>query len=128
MILFEVVIVIIGVGAELQLLHLDDVLFTFRLVLFLFVLVLPLPVVHRFCDGWLSRGSNQDQIETHILGFANSLGSGQNFYGAIGKNGANFAGANRLIDVFTNSGTAGWKSSRNHRHIGLETAGETIMT
>ena len=62
-VLFEIVIVVIGVGAELELLHLDDVLFAFGFVLLLFVFVLPLAVVHRFGDGRLGGGGDQDEVE-----------------------------------------------------------------
>ena len=55
----EIVIVIVGVGAEFQLLHLDDMLLLFGLVLFLFVLILPLAVVHRLGDGRF--GSRRDR-------------------------------------------------------------------
>ena len=71
MILLEIVIVIVGVGPEFQLLHLDDVLLAFGLVLFLFVLVLPLAIIHRFGDGGLSGGRDQDQVESQFLRPAN---------------------------------------------------------
>src|SRR5579862_7931500 len=103
-------------------------LLAFGFVLFFLVFVLPLPVVHGLGDRRLGRGSNQDQVETQVLRFADGLRSGQHLHGAIGKDGANFARTNCLVHVLTNSGTAGWESSWDHRHFGLETAGETSMT
>ena len=64
----EVVVMIIGVGAELQLLHLDDVLLAFGVVLLLFVLVLPLPIIHRFRYGRLRRG--RDKIRSSPISCA----------------------------------------------------------
>jgi hypothetical protein len=104
------------------------VLLPLCLVLFLFVLVLPLPIIHGFGHGRLGSRSDKNQIEPQVLRFSNGLGGWKNFYSSVGKNRAHFAGANRFIDVFPDSGTAGWKSSRNHRHIGMGTEGEAIMT
>ena len=114
-IFLEIVIVIVGVGAEFQLLHLDDVLFALGFVLFLFVLVLPLAVVHRFGDRWLGCGGNEDKIEAHALGFANGLVRGHDFNGTVGEDGADFACADGFVYVFADTRAAGYKTSWIHR-------------
>ena len=59
MVLFEVVVVIIGVGAELQFLHQDDVLFLAGVVLLLLYFVLPLAVSMAFATGGSAVGAMQ---------------------------------------------------------------------
>lgn len=66
-VLFEIVIVIVGIRAEFQLFYQDDVLLSLGLMLLLLVLVLPLPIIHRFGDGRLGGGCDQDEVKTHVL-------------------------------------------------------------
>ena len=114
-VLLELVVVVIGVGPELKLLHLNDVLFFFGFVLLLFILVLPLAVIHRLGDGRLRGGSNQNQVEPHFLRFANSGQRRHNLDRSIGKHRAYFANANRFVYVFPNFGaTGGIVSRRDH--------------
>ena len=50
MILLEVVVVIVGIGAEFQLFNLDNMLFLLGFVLLLLLLVLVVSVIHGFGD------------------------------------------------------------------------------
>lgn len=110
-ILFEVVVMIVGVRAELQFLHLDDVLLLLGFVLFLFVLILPLAIVHRFRHGWLGGGSNDNQVQPHLLRFAHSNLGWQDLDSAVRENGPYFAGTNCLVHVFADTGLAGRETS-----------------
>ena len=107
MVFLELVVVIVGVGAELQLLHLDHVLLLLGLVLLLLVLVLPLAVVHGLGDRRLGGGRNQDQVEAHLLRLAHGGQSRHDLDGSVGKYGSHFAHPDGLIYIFPNPGTAG---------------------
>ena len=48
---FELIVVLVGVGAELEFLHLYDVLFLLRLMLLLLLLVLVMTEIDRLGDG-----------------------------------------------------------------------------
>ena len=120
MVLLEVVIVIVGIGAELDFLDLDDVLLPLGLVLLLFVFVLPLAVVHGFGDGRLGGGRDQDQIEAQFLRFADGRMGGHDLDGAIGEHSADFTRANRLVYVFPDLRPAGWEASWNHPRTACE--------
>ena len=86
------------------------------LVLFLLVFVLPLAVIHRFGDGRLRGGSNQDQVEAHVLRLADSGGGRHDFDRAVWEYSAHFAGADCFVYVFSDSGAARGEISRwKHR-------------
>ena len=106
MVFLEVVIVIVGVGAEFQLLNLDDVLLFLGFVLLFLLLVLPLAKVHGFSDGRLGGGRDQYQVEPHILGFSNGRRSWHDLDGSVGKDRTHFSCAYRLVYVFSNFGPA----------------------
>src|SRR5688572_1150446 len=110
-VLLEVVVVIVGVGAEFQLLHLDNVLLLFCFVLLFLVLVLPLTVVHGFGDGRFSGRRNQNEIKPEILGTPHSGGRRHYLDGAVGKYRANFPGAYCFVYVFSDARTARRKIS-----------------
>ena len=81
--------------------------FLLGLVLLLLVLVLPLAVVHRLGDGRLGGGRDQDQVETQFLRLADGGGRRHDLYAAVRENGADFAGADRFVYVFSDSGRRG---------------------
>src|ERR1051325_10148160 len=61
MVLFEIVIVIVGVRTEFQLLYLDHVLLLARVVLLFLLLVLIVAVIDGLGDRWNGSGRNQYQ-------------------------------------------------------------------
>src|ERR1700683_2123216 len=101
MILFEIVIMIVGVGPELQLFHLDHVLLLPGLVLLLFLLVLVVTEVHGFGHGWHRGGRDYDQIEAHLLRFTQRCGGRHHLCRAIREHCAHFTGADGLIHVLS---------------------------
>src|SRR5262245_163134 len=111
MILFEFIIVVIGVGPELQLLDLHYVLLFLGFVLLLFQLVLIVAVIDGLGDGWHRGGRNQDQIEAHLLRLPQRGGSGHDFGFAVRKNSPYLAHPDGLIYVFSASLLAGRKLS-----------------
>ena len=70
MVLLEVVIVFIRVGAELEFFDLHDVLFLFGFVLFLFLLVLEMTEVYGLGHRRHRRRSHQNEIQAQLLRFA----------------------------------------------------------
>src|SRR5262249_55492469 len=102
------------VGAELQFLHLDDVLFALLLVLLLLVLVLPLAVIHGFSHGRLGGGSDKNEVQTHVLGFADRLWRRHDLDGSVWKHGTHFSRADCFVYILPNSGAARGESSWNH--------------
>src|SRR5436309_1610832 len=110
-ILFEFVVVVVGIGPELQLLDLDYVLLFLRLVLLLLLLVLIMAVIDGFGDRRNRRGSNQHQIETHILSLPQCGGGGHDFRFTVRKNSPNLARPDGLVYVFSASLLAGRKLS-----------------
>src|SRR5690349_21581734 len=111
MVLFEIVVVIVGVRTELQLLNLDHVLFLLGVVLLFLLLVAPLPIIHGFGDGWLGCGRDQDQIEPQVLRLAYGGECRHDFHRSIGKNRANFLGTNGFVYVFSDFSPAGLETS-----------------
>ena len=101
MIFLEAVVVVVGVGAELEFFDLNDVLFLLSVVLLFFLLVLIVTKVDGLGDGGHGGGRNQHEIETHFLGLAQRSGRGHDFGGPVGEDRADFASANQLIDVFS---------------------------
>ncbi len=122
MILLEIVVVIVGVGAKLQFLHLDHVLLLLGVVLLLLLFVLPLAIIHGLGNRWFSRGSDDDQIESQFLRLAHCGGSGHDLDRSVGKHCTDFSGSDRLVYVFSNSGPARREISR---WIHAETSGRT---
>src|SRR5207248_1860131 len=116
----------IRIGAELKLLDLDDVLLSFGVVLFLFVLVLPLAVIDGLRYGRFGRRRDQDEVKTHFLSPADGLRGWHDLGGAIGEYGADFAGANRLVDIFPNPRPTRRKSGI-HRWVSPWWAGQIII-
>ena len=111
MVLLEFVVVIVGVGPELQLLHLDHVLFLLGFVLFFLLLVLPLAVVHRFGDRRFGGRRYDDQVETHFLCFAHSNERRHYFDSAVREHRPDFTSTNRLIHILTNARLSGRETS-----------------
>lgn len=103
-VLFEVVVVVVRIGPELQLFDVDDVLFAFGVVRLFFLLVLPLAIVHGFGDGRLGGGRDDDQIQSEVFGLAHGGGGGHDLHGAIGEDGAYFSRSDCFIDVLSNLG------------------------
>lgn len=117
-ILLEAVIVIVRVRAELQFLNLNHVLFLFSVVLLLFLLVLVVTVIDGLGDrGYGGRG-DQNEVEAHLLRFAQGCRGGHHFSGPVGKNGAHFTSANQLVHVFSTVRPARWKISAG-KHANL---------
>ena len=106
MVLLEIVIVIVGVGAELQLLYLDDVL----------LLLAPRATSSSSRTGsgrnrWPWRPAARqwarpNQIETQLLRTAQRRRSRHHFCGAIRKYGADFSSTDRFVYVFAAIGFA----------------------
>ena len=63
MVLFEIVIVIVGIGTELQFLHLHHMLLFLCLMRFLFHLVLVVTVIDRFRDRRHCGGRDDNEIQ-----------------------------------------------------------------
>ena len=63
----DVVVVLLGAGAELHLLELHDHLLLLGLVLLLLLGVLELPVIHDLADGRLGRGADLDEVHPQLL-------------------------------------------------------------
>jgi hypothetical protein len=100
-VLLEVVVVVVGVGPELQLLHLHHVLLLLGFVLLLFQLVLIVAVIDRLGHGRHRRGRHHHQIQPQFLRPAQSGGSGHNFGGAIGEDRAYLPCTDRFVNVFS---------------------------
>ncbi len=97
----EVVVVVVGVGAELQFLHLDHVLLLLGVVLLLFLVVLcsgrsPRPW-RRAERRWAPPGPDRGPIPALCAGRR----GGHHFGGAVGKDRAHFTRANGLIYVLS---------------------------
>lgn len=103
-ILFEVVVVVVGVGPELQLFDMDDVLLPLRVVGLLFLFILPLTVVHGLGHGGLGGGGDDDQIQSEVFGLPHGGRGWHNLYGAIRKNGAYFSRSDCFVNIFSNLG------------------------
>lgn len=114
----EFVIVIVGIRPEFEFLDLNHVLLLFCVVLLLFLFVLPLPVIHGLCHGWFRGGSDQDQVEPHILRLAHGGGGGHDLNGAVREDSANFFDPNRFVYVFSNSRPT-WRETSGWIHAGL---------
>src|SRR5262249_48287397 len=71
----------------------------------LFVLILA--VVDGFRDRRNRGRGNQDEVQTHFLGFADRRGRRHHLCRAVRKYGADFACADRLVYVFSAGGFAG---------------------
>src|SRR5260221_11322058 len=112
MVFLEVVIMIVGVGTELQFLHLDNVLLPLGFVLLLFVLVLPLAEIHRLGDWRIGGGGNQNQVKAHVLRFSHGGERRHDLDWFVREYRANFANAKRLIYVFPNFWATGRIVSR----------------
>src|SRR6266571_3766685 len=117
-VLLEVVVVIVGVGPELELLHLHHVLLLFGVVLLLLLLVLVMPVVHRLGDGRNGRGRYQHQVKAQLLSLPKRRRGRHHIVGAIGKHGPDFARPDRLIYILSAILPAGGKIS-GWIHFGL---------
>jgi len=100
-VLLEVVVVIVGIGAELQLLHLDHVLLLLGVMLFLLLLVLVVAEIHGLGDRRNSRGSDQNQIESQFLRLAQGGRCGHDLGGAVREDGADFTRTDRLVHVLS---------------------------
>ena len=72
-VLLELVIVLVDLGPELDLLHLDDVLVPLRFARALLLLVLILPVVHDPADRGNGRGGDLHQVEPFLSGDCQGL-------------------------------------------------------
>lgn len=99
MIFLELVVVVVGIGTELDFLDLDFVLLLFRLVLAFFFLVGVLAVVDYFGDRRYGRRRNENEIKPHLLGPLDPDRRRQDFRDAIGEYNAALAGANEVVDV-----------------------------
>ena len=105
-ILFEIVVVIVGIGAEFQLLDLYDMLLLFRLMRFLFHLVLVVSVIDRLGDRRHRRWRHNDQIQPQLLRFSDR-GCGWHYFGcSVWKYGPDFFGPYRFIHIFSAIGLA----------------------
>ncbi len=110
-ILFELVVVVVRIGPELQLFDLHHVLLLLGFVLFLFLLVLIMAVVDGLGDRRNRRGRNQHQIESHLLRFPQRGGSGHDLGFTVRKNSPNLARPDGLVYVFSAILLAGRKFS-----------------
>src|SRR6185369_14929695 len=97
---------VVGVGAELEFLHLYDVLLLLGLVLLLLLFVLPLAVVHRFGDWRFSGGGDQNEVQTQVLRLPDCCRSGHHLNRSVRKYGAHFAGSDGLVYILPNAGPA----------------------
>src|SRR6476659_4236298 len=111
MIFLEFVVVVVGVRPKLQFLDLHHVLFLLSFVLLFFLLILIVAIVDGLGDRWNGRGSNQNQIETHILGFPQSHGGGHDFRLTVWKYSPNFTRSDGLVYIFSAILLAGRKLS-----------------
>src|SRR3954467_1866875 len=107
----EVVVVIIRIRAELQFLHLDDVLLLLSFVLLLFLLVLPLTIIHGFRHGRFRSRSDENQIEAHVLGSSNSCRCRHDLGRSVREYSSDFSYTDCLIYVFSDPGPAGLEAS-----------------
>lgn len=110
MILFEIVVVIVGIGPEFQLFYLDDVLLFLSFVLFLLVLILPLAIIHGFGNRRNCGGRDDNQIQAEFFGALDSFHGGQYSDCTVREDCANFREPNRFVDVFSNSNA--WTAGR----------------
>jgi hypothetical protein len=97
----EVVIVIVGVGAEFQLLHLHHVLLLLGVVLLLLLVVLIVAEVDGLGDRRNGRRRDQHQIEAQLLGLSQSRRGGHDFGGAVRKHRAHFTRTNGFVHVLS---------------------------
>src|SRR5512138_3458682 len=105
-VLFEGIIVIIGVGPEFKLLHLNDMLLLLSLVLLLLLFVLPLAVIHGLGYRRFRSRGDQNQIKSQFLGLANSRGGGHDFHRPVREDGSYLPSADCFVDIFSDSWTA----------------------
>jgi len=68
-VLFEAVVVVVGIRTEFEFLDLHDVLLLLGVVLLLLLLVLIVTVVDSFGDRRHGSRRNEDKIEPHLLSF-----------------------------------------------------------
>src|SRR5271157_1400505 len=97
----EVVVMVVGVGAELQFLDLDHVLLLLGVVLLLFLLVLIVPEIHDLGHRGDDGRRHQNQVEAQFLRSAEGGGCRHHFRGAVRKHGAYFTRANELVYVLS---------------------------
>src|SRR5450432_827380 len=96
---FEVDVVIVGLGPELDLLDLDDRLVAPRLRLLLLLLVLVLAEVEDLANGGLGLGIDLDQIEALLQRHAERfVGLQHAQHAAVGSDDAHFGNADAVID------------------------------
>ena len=92
------VVVVVGLGTDLDLLDLHHALALFGFLLLFLLLVLELAVVHDAADRRFGGGSDFHQVHTGFLGKGNSLVALQNTQlFPIGADDAHFAGADHLV-------------------------------
>src|SRR5215831_16154876 len=99
--LFEIVVVIVRIGAELQFLNLDYVLLLAGVMRLLFLLVLIMAEIDGFGDRRNCRWRNQDKVEPKFLRAPQSGGGRHHLGGAVGEHRTDFAHADGLIHILS---------------------------
>src|SRR5262249_13623052 len=97
----EAIVMLVGVGAELHLFQLHDVLLPLGFVLALFLLVGILAVVDDLRDRRIGGGRNQYQVQLQVLGAAHSYRRGQNLHLPVREHYPYLPGPNKLVNIIT---------------------------
>ena len=100
-VLLEIVVVVVRVGAELQFLDLHHVLLLAGIVLLLLQIVLVVAEVHCLGHRRHCGGRNQHQVEPQVLRLAQRGGGRHHLGGAVRKYRTDFTNANRLVHVLS---------------------------
>lgn len=100
-IFLEIVVVVVGVGAEFQLFDLDDVLFLLSVMLLFFLFVLVVAEIDGFGDWRDGRRGDEDKVKAEFLRFAQSRRRRHHFVGAIGEDGADLTCTNEFVHVLS---------------------------
>ena len=102
----DVIVMGVGVGAELHLLHLDHLLLLARLGFPLLLFVLELAVIHDLAHGRRGVGRNLDKVEPGLFGKFHATGGGYNAdIFAVRADKADFGGPDPVVDA--GAGVAG---------------------
>ena len=97
---FDVVIMRVGVRAELDIFDLDDLMLFAGLGFALLLFVFELAEIHYFANGWVCIGRNLDKVEFCLFGHNHGLRRRHNTYVfAIGANQTDFSACDTVIDA-----------------------------
>lgn len=104
----HVVVVGVGIGPELDLFDLDDLLLLAGLGLALLRLILEFAEIHDLADRWIGVRGNLDQVQTSLIRHVHGAGGRNNAdVFTVGPNQANFRRADIVIDA--RAGVSGWR-------------------